>query len=166
MDDALKFGHDTMSSVITPVVGVSTLLELMVFNELKSDGEVDFFINGDKLNEETIEKIKTLSGFHSWENEKAILYFHDPKGTQITYVPYYMRDKAYANIRANEYFVWKKKHFTSLQTKTYKGNTYNIPHDPIGYLEEYYGKPWDDFDGRKGWHWHDSKNLQTLKHTL
>lgn len=169
-DNALKFGHEVMISIgITPVVAVSSLLELMVFNELSLDTEVDFFVNGDDLTAEVEEKIRKAKGFHQWHESKntqnkVIFYFHDPKGIHITYVPYYNRSyKTYANIIDNQYFVWDRKHFDTFQTKTYRGTVYTIPYDPIGYLEEYYGKPWDDFYGRKGWHWKQAKNLQILK---
>lgn len=165
-DNALKFGHETMLSIgITPVVAVSSLLELMVFNELRIDTEVDFFVNGDDLTDEIVKKIIDTKGFHQWHNKdkKDIFYFHDPIGIHITYVPYFNRSyKTYANILENEYFIWNRKHFDTLQTKSYRGITYNIPYDPIGYLEAYYGKPWDDFNGRKDWNWHKSRNLKTL----
>jgi len=162
-DNALKFGHKVMQDIgITPVVAVSTLLELMMYGELRLDTEVDFFVNGDLITPEIEEKIHNAPGFHQWQDNKGIFYFHDPNGIHITYVPYYLRDKVYANIIDKQYFVWDKKHFETLQTKNYQDVTYTIPYDPIGYLEEYYGTPWDDFVGRKGWHWHHAKNLQTL----
>lgn len=164
MDDALVFGHDVLEGIgITPIIGVSTLLELFVFNGLFTTGEVDFFIDGDKLTKELIETIKKTSGFSKWENEKAILYFGATNGVRITYVPYYTRDKVYANIRADEYFVWDKKHFDTQQTKRYMKKTYTIPNDPVGYLEAYYGTPWDDFFGREGWNWHKAKNLTKME---
>jgi hypothetical protein len=168
-DNALKFGHDVMVEIgITPVVAVSTLLELMVFNGLIMDTEVDFFIDGDKLTPEIEDKIKKQRGFHQWQefnlypNQRTIFYFHDPKGIHITYVPYYIREKTYANVTSNQFFVWDNKHFNTLQTKSYQGTRYTIPNDPIGYLEAYYGTPWDDFFGRRNWHWKQAKNLQVL----
>jgi hypothetical protein len=171
LTNALKFGHEKMIELgLKPVVAVSSLLELFVFNELISDGEADFFINGDDLTPEIEDKIKKANGFHQWkqfnnyEGQRTIFYFHDPIGIHITFVPYYIRgNKTYVNLINDKFFVWDKKHFDTLQTKTYQHTMYNIPYDPIGYLETYYGKPWDDFEGRKGWHWNNAKNLQTLK---
>ncbi len=170
-DSALQFGYEVMKELgITAVVAVSTLLELMIWDELRLDTEIDFFINGNELNPEMEEKIKKARGFHQWEQfkdyegQRTILYFHSPEGIHITYVPYYIRgDKTYVNLINDKFFVWPKKHFENLQTKTYRDIMYTIPHDPIGYLETYYGKPWDDFEGRKGWRWHKAKNLVTLK---
>jgi hypothetical protein len=163
-DNALKFGHELMVNLgLTPVVAVSSLLELMIYGELRLNTEVDFFINGEGL---PVDKIIATKGFHNWHNKDKgdIFYVRDPNDTSITFVPYYSRgSKTYANIYNEEYFVWDRKHFDTLQTKLYRGMIYNIPYDPIGYLETYYGKPWDDFDGRKGWHWKQAKNLQTLK---
>jgi len=172
LDGALKFGHEQLTLLgLKPVVVVSSLLELMMWNELyEKDGEADFFINGDDLTPEMEEKIKKMPGFHKWEQctdypgQRTIFYLHDPIGTHITVVPYYTRGKfTYVNLINDKFFVWLRKHFDSFQTKEYKETVYTIPYDPIGFLEAYYGKPWDDFKGRAGWRWHQAKNLQTLK---
>jgi hypothetical protein len=170
--EGLKFGHEHMTSLgFTPVVGYSCLLELMAWNDLyDTEGEADFLINGDDLTEQSEQKIRTSPAFHKWEqftlypNQKTIFYMTAPNGVRISYQPYFIRGEfAYANILDSRFFLWQRKHFDTLQTKTYKGTQYTIPYDPIGYLEEYYGKPWDDFEGRKGWHWGMGKNLQHLK---
>jgi hypothetical protein len=170
MDKALQFGHEEMTKLgIRPAVGWSCLLEMMAWNDIHSvEGEADFMVDGDTLTDEVVKKIYAAPFFSSWtkgiSDKKTLFYLTGPNNARVSCVPYYIRgDTAYVNLISEDFFLWKRIHFDTLQTKTYKGVQYNIPYDFIGYLEEYYGKPWDDFEGRKNWHWKQGLNHVLLK---
>jgi hypothetical protein len=172
LEQALKFGHDHMTGLgLTPIVGWSCLLTLMAWNDLfDKDIEADFVINGDLVTPELEKKILTSPALRHWtmknqySGQRTIFYFTAPNGIRVSCSPYYIKgDFAWINLTDSYFFFWKQIHFDTLQTKTFKGTMYNIPYDPIGYLEEYYGKPWDDFEGRAGWNWKQGKNMKQLK---
>jgi len=104
----------------------------------------------------------------------TILYFGNndsknlwgDKGLFTLLAPFFLKD----NLRV-EYMgggickTWPKRHYENLGTIDYKGYTFNIPNDPEGWLEHYFGSDWREEN--LNWHWQtDAKNVEKLSNVL
>lgn len=167
LEESLRWGHEYMTSLgIKPIVAGSCLMSLLLFNDLlENDYEADFAIDGDEFErlKPTIVKDSHFRDQQKTVAKEGIFYLvYKRDYPPCSFGPHYIvGDKTFYNIAMDEWLIWDKKHFEKTQTKTYRGVTYNIPYDPIGYLEEYYGGRWDDFEGRKDWKWKKAKNRIT-----